>query len=41
MQLWVEAEVGKRPKLYATALDRSLEDVLGNAVADFLEKHLA
>ncbi len=41
MQLWVEAEVRKRLKLYATAHDRSLEDVLGEAVADFLRLHLA
>jgi hypothetical protein len=41
MQLWVEAEVRKRLKLYATAHDRSLEDVLGEAVADFLRTHPA
>jgi hypothetical protein len=41
MQLWVEAEVRKRLKLYATAQDRSLEDVLGEAVADFLRTRLA
>jgi hypothetical protein len=41
MQLWVEADVRRRLKLYATAHDRSLEDVLGEAVADFLRTNLA
>jgi hypothetical protein len=41
MQLWVEADVRKSLKLYATAQDRSLEDVLGEAVTDFLRKHLS
>lgn len=40
MQLWVDSETRKKLKHYATEQERSLDDVLGEAVTEFIRKHV-